>query len=245
MSIDAVIRLPELQEGSQQQELRQIRSYLYQLAQQLQFALGSVSQAQAQTEAAVQSVAEKSSPTANFGQLKSLIIKSADIVDAYYEQISRRLEGIYVAQSAFGTFAQETAQQITENSEEITRSFFNQQQILGSLAQLETQLLEVNAYVKTGLLYSETDGTPIYGVEIGQQTWENEAVTFRKFTRLSAGKLSFYDSADTEVAYVSDSKLYITEAEIGTLTARSAAVSILQLGSYTLTSGQDGHLILN
>lgn len=236
------IRLPDLTDGQPRQQLQQIRSYLYQLAGQLQYALGAVNQAQQQTDREVKAVAAAQNPAATFTSLKSLIIKSADIVDAYTESISRKLEGIYVAQSAFGTFAQETGQQIEENAEGIRRSFTNQQQILGSVAELENQLLDVSAYVKTGLLYYDGE-MPVYGVEIGQKNQENGTVTFQKYTRLRAGKLSFYDSDDREVAYISDSQLTITRADIFSLRAQTAAVGTLQLGSFTLRENGN-HLTL-
>ena len=44
----------------------------------------------------------KDDPISNFNSIKGLIIKSADIVDAYYEETSYRMQSAYVAQSAFG-----------------------------------------------------------------------------------------------------------------------------------------------
>ena len=38
--------------------------------------------------------------------------------------------------------------------------------------------------------------------------------TFNKYARFTSEKLSFYDSNDNEVAYISDKKLYITHVEI-------------------------------
>lgn len=242
MSVD--IRLPDLKEGTERQELRQIRSYLYQLALQLQYALGSVNQAQEQTRDKVRAL-EKQNPAANFTVLKSLIIKSADIVQAYSEEIQRRLEGVYVAQSAFGTHAKETAQQITENSEGIRRSFTSTEQIMGTVSELQSSLLETAAYIKTGLLYEDADGIPCYGVEIGQKTLTDGTVQFQKYTRLSAGKLSFFDENDTQVAYISDQSLHIAQAEVENLNARQASFASLSLGSYSLCPGQDGHLTLS
>lgn len=242
MSVD--IRLPDLKEGTERQELRQIRSYLYQLALQLQYALGSVNQAQEQTRNKVRSL-ENQNPAANFTVLKSLIIKSADIVQAYSEEIQRRLEGVYVAQSAFGTYARETAQQITENSEGIRRSFTSTEQIMGAVSELQSSLLETSAYIKTGLLYEDADGIPCYGVEIGQKTLTDGTVQFQKYTRLCAGKLSFFDENDTQVAYISDQSLHIAQAEVESLNARQASFASVSLGSYSLCPGQDGHLTLS
>lgn len=241
MSMD--IRLPDLQEGSEAQQLRQIRSYLYQLAVQLQFALGSVNQAQEQTRKSLQAMQSRS-PQTDFGALKSLIIKSADIVEAYSEEITRKLAGHFVAQSAFGTFAQETTQTVTENSEAILRSFTGQELLQQSVENLESRLLDVNAYIKTGLICRDALDAPVYGVEIGQTTRSDDTVTFRKYTRLSAGKLAFFDGNDTEVAFISDSTLFITQADIGTIQAQSADVQSLHLGNYSFTLGRDGHLTL-
>ena len=118
------IPLPRQITGSGQEQLRQIQSYLFRLSQELELALGTVDKqlltlrdTAAQTERAVRTVSESQNPKAQFSSLKALIIKSADIVNAYYEEISRKLSGEYVAQSDFGTFRQETRQSITENSQ--------------------------------------------------------------------------------------------------------------------------------
>lgn len=241
------IRLPELTGGSEQEQLQQIRSYLYQLAGQLQYALGTVS---IQTEKEVQALraaAAKSTsvtPAATFTSIKSLIIKSAEIVDAWYEQVERRLEGQYVAQSAFGDYAERTEQAIRENSEGITRSFTDVQELQSRVEGIASAVLETQAYIRTGLLYYREDGGPMYGVEIGQQSSAEGVVRFRKFARLTAEKLSFYDSSDVEVAWISDRQLHITEADIRELTAGQASLGGLRIGDYSLSLGTDGHLTL-
>lgn len=222
MNTNTEIRLPNITGGTEKEQLRQIRSYLYQTAQQLQFALGSITQAQTRTEQkadeAKAAAREAADPGATFNSIKSLIIKSAEIVDAYYEEVNRRLEGQYVASSDFGTYAQATSQQITENSEWIARVFTNVQSIRSDLEQVKNTTLEVNAYVRTGLLYYGADGNPVYGLEIGQQNREAEVVTFHKYARFTAGKLSFYDNNDTEVGYFADYQMHITNARVsGTL----------------------------
>lgn len=220
MTID--IRLPSIH-GSEKEQLSQIRSYLYQTAQQLQFALGNITAqqdkvAQEVVKAAASSVAEKS-PTAAFNSIKSLIIKSADIVDAYYEQINRRLESIYTAKSEFGAFKEEASQDIAENANGIERAFTNIQTVESALAEVQNQTLAVSAYVKTGLLYYDDAGFPVYGLEIGQENKDNGETVFNKYARFTSSRLSFYDNNDTEVAYFSDYKMYITNAHIkGNLT---------------------------
>lgn len=237
------IRLPEISGGSTEAQLRQLQSYLYGLASQLQYAFDTVAAQQAEAPAAP--VSREKTPAETFTSIKSLIIKSADIVDSYTERISRSLAGTYIAQSEFGLFRQETQQRIEENAEGITRSFRNLQEILGAVEGIEDRLTEVNAYIRTGLLYTDSQGTPIYGVEIGQQEHRDGTVQFRKYARLTADRLGFYDSNDTEVAYISDYRLHITTADIHTLTAEEAAVARLQIGDYIWRQTSDGHLTLS
>ena len=221
MTID--IRLPNITGKTDREQLVQIRSYLYQTAQQLQFALGNIT-AQQETvkKDAVQAAAaamEKKGPTATFNSIKSLIIKSADIVDAYYEEINRRLERLYVARSDFGTYKEQTSQSIKENADSMERAFASIQQITSEVEEVKKQTLAVAAYVKTGLLYYDDNGFPVYGLEIGQENTEDGVTSFDKYARFTSGRLSFYDNNDTEVAYFSDYKMYITNAHItGTLT---------------------------
>jgi hypothetical protein len=162
---------------------------------------------------------------AAFASLKPLIIKSADIVEAYYEEISKRLVGEYVAESDFGTFREQTIQDIEANSTGITQFFTNLQELITDIDNINFKLLEVNAHIRSGLLYNDANGVPIYGLEIGQKNIVDGKEVFNKYARYTSDRLSFYDQNDTEVAYISDYKLYITNAEV---------TGTLQLGGYII-----------
>lgn len=237
------IRLPELSGSTEAEQLRQIRSYLYSLASQLQYAFDGAEQEQ-QTALSTPRTAARQEETPTLSSIKSLIIRSAEITQRIAEKLETRLSGKYVAQSQFGTFTQMTEQRIAASAEELRQEFTNWQRIETDVEQIRSSLLEVSASIRTGLLYEQEDG-PVYGVEIGQQEREDGVVRFRKFARLTADRLSFYDRNDTEVAYVSDSALHVTSAEAASLTAGAAAVQRLQLGQYTWQLGGDGHLTLN
>ena len=87
-------RYPNITGLSEQEQLRQLKSYLYQLVEQLNNTEAlTVTTAQKPADSAV-TAKDSGSAAAGFGALKSLIIKSADIVDAYSEQIEKRLEEI-------------------------------------------------------------------------------------------------------------------------------------------------------
>lgn len=215
-------RLPSIT-GSETEQLSQIRSFLYQFIPQLQWAMsqlnttaGSAYVVNKENKAAEQK--ESFNAEVAFGALKPLIIKSADIVQAYYEEISSRIVGSYVAESDFGAFVEKTEQEIVQSSTDIEQIFHNMQGILTDLEDLNFTLAEVNAHIKSGLIYYDDDGIPVYGLEIGQRNTIDGEEVFNKFARFTSDRLSFYDQNDTEIAYISDYKLYITNAEVtGTL----------------------------
>lgn len=222
---------------------RRMYAYLYQTVQQLNWAMKHIQTVQTLPsggESSGRTLSEGTVSTQAFSQIKSLIIKSADIVNAYYETIEKKLRGQYVAQSEFGTYAEETELALQANSSGITQNFANIQQITGNLdsiqqaatassqdvaqlrqelVRLDTQLTQTNAYIRSGVIGEDENGIPIYGLEIGQTNEVSGQEVFNKYARFSSSRLSFYDQNDTEVAYISDYKLYITNVHItGTLT---------------------------
>lgn len=260
------LRLPNITGLTEKEQVLQMRNYLYQLVGELQFAFNDTSSASSNVVASSQqnggtAVYSNIDVKTAFPVLKSLIIKSADIVDAYYDEISKRLEGVYVAQSDFGTYKEETTQAISATSSDITQAFDNIQTInttlsgevsgikknvedttkalsdsisatasdleesigdvsenlggkIDALTKNVDALLTVNAYIKSGRLYYNDEGLPVYGIEVGQTNNVNGEDVFKKFARFTADRLSFYDQNNDEVAYISDYKLYITSVEI-------------------------------
>lgn len=213
-------RLPNITAPTAEGQVAQISSYFVQLIEQLNFALNSID-----------SMASKGGDTSNqsggtssgnaetnaqntFSEIKSLIIKSADIVNAYYEEFKKRFDGLYVAESEFGTFEEKTKQDIIANSTSIESLYANIQTIISDIENVENTIIDVNAHIKSGLLYYDVDGTPVYGLEIGQRTEVDGVETFNKYARFTSEKLSFYDKNDNEVAYISDRKLYISNVEV-------------------------------
>jgi hypothetical protein len=214
VSID--IRLPNITARDEAGQLAQIRSYLHQMVEQLNWALGSIetSSSEAVVEAKSVAASANSDPVSTFNGIKALIIKSADIITAYSEEISRRLDGLYVAESEFGVYKEETSQVISETSTELTRAFSNIQSITDTVDGISEMLIGVNATIKAGLLYYDDDGIPVYGLEVGQKTEKDGVEVFNAFARFVASRLSFYDENGNEVAYVSNNKLFINQVEV-------------------------------
>lgn len=211
-------RFPKITAKDEAGQLQQMQSFLFQLVEQLNYAMKMVdgdSAGVANVSSASAASREADAKAQNtFNSIKSLIIKSADIVNAYYETINARLKGQYVAESDFGTYTEETDAKIEGNSKSIAQHYENIQQILSDIEGFENKLIEVDAHIKTGLLYYDETGAPVYGLEIGQRTEMDGVETFNKYARFTSEKLSFYDSNDNEVAYISDKKLHITHVEV-------------------------------
>lgn len=234
------IRPPQLTGGTPQEQLGQLQRYLTALAQQLQFAFDAVQGGSPEmTAAPLPPRQQEQQRQETLRQLKALILKSAQVTQVLEQQVSKRLEGKYVAVSQFGTYCQETSQTLEANSRELRQTFQNVQQLESTVAGLGSAVREVNASIRTGEI---ADG--VYGVEIGQQEREDGIIRFRRYARLTAEKLSFYDSNEIEVAYVSNRRLYVTAAEIAEVSAGRLSVPHVQMGEYTWQVGQDGHLSL-
>lgn len=237
MSFD--IRLPNLTATNPEAKLQQMQSYMYQLVQELNWALNTIETGSSSSQS-VANTSNKSVTTENgkdaqasFNDIKALIIKSADIVSAYYEEMKERFDGQYVAESDFGTYVETTSAEINKTSTGVSELYTNLQQIITDIDNLEHRLIDVNAYINSGLLYTDDSGVPVYGLEVGQRNVIDGVEVFNKYARFISNRLSFYDENDTEVAYVSDYKLYITNAEI---------TGSLKLGRYVIDTS-DGLII--
>lgn len=231
-------RLPNITATTPEGKMAQMQSFLYQTVEQLNWALntlesgvGSGNLVNQANKKGGSSSAEKDA-VASFNEIKSLIIKSADIVNVYSENIRKRLDGEYVAVSDFGTYTENTALTLEENSKGITQNYENIQIIESSVKGVEDSLIEVNAHIHTGVLYYAEDGSPVYGLEIGQKTEIDGVEVFNKYARFTSEKLSFYDQNGNEVAYISDKKLYISHIEVtGSYTIGKLVDTVLADGS--------------
>lgn len=221
------ITLPKITATNPTDQMRQMQSYVYQLAEQLNWAFSTIETA---TEGNVSpdikydgaEPASEEDAVSTFNSIKSLIIKSADIVKAYEETIFSDFNGKYFAESDFGTYLEVTNKTIEENSKGVNEVYTNVQTIEGKVDGIDNETKTTNAYIKRGLLGYDESGEAVYGVEVGET---NEGV-FSKYARFTADRLSFYDAGGTEVAYIGAGCLYIV--------GKSVFLGELQLGGYKI-----------
>lgn len=203
------IRLPQITGSTEKEQLEQMKTYMFQLTRDLNFALKDVQTSETKylqssrsgdknTSQGItgemgdtsQGIAEQEQAIETFFKLKRLIIKSADIINAYYEEINKKLKSVYLASSDFGTFLENNLADY-----KITPEFA--QQTLDSFKEIEDTVNGIYAlrkdscYIKTGWL---DDDNTIAGVEIGKYSELGNNVIDKGFARLTTDGLIFYDS---------------------------------------------------
>lgn len=227
------LRLPNINSETPEGQLSQIRSYLYQFAEELNWALNTLSTAEESKEV-IQTTSEataarESKAQDTFDDIKSLIIKSADIVNAYYEEIDNllSLSGKYAAEADFGEggvsgYIKETQQKIRGTSEYIEQNFYSKETIDGMLDALR----ETSGYIRTGFVGTTLTDPPNdteIGIEIGNFNTDEP----QRFARYTAAGIELFDGSksNTPVVTISQKKIRISSAEF---------TSEVKMGGYKL-----------
>ena len=215
------------------EQLESMRRYLCTLTDQLNLADWSAGAVLQEVSRAIDADslpdAERKTQLGNFGQLKALIIKTADYAAANSESFKTQLSGNYVAVSDFGKYWQKATMTVDGNE-------FGIRQLYDYAAGINNDFaVNSQQYVKTGLLYYN-GAVPVYGVGVGNiettVTKDGETVvdqTKNELVTVTPGRLSFWQSG-SEVAYLTDKKLHFPS---GTLEATNAVLS----GTLTAASG--------
>lgn len=226
------ISQPPILNGSERQQLVQVRQYLYQMSRDLNFALNNLTEGNFATGSMAHKVLNGGDTEGQLGTeaknqlstLKSLIIKTADTVRAEMDLLEARLSSTYVAQSTFGTFAEEINTQLTATAENVQQSIDYQAQLTDDLngitSEFNRYVIETGGYIKQGIIGYE-NGVPIVGIAIGQDIKvtgadtkdgkEYEIIdTSSNMSVWTPNKLAFYVNG-MEAAYVSNGAFYVAD----------------------------------
>lgn len=246
------LRLPNITASTAQEQLIQVKSYLFSLTEQLNWALktlegsggtSNTSNVQIASNQGTEATTNKN-PIDTFNSIKSLIIKSADIVKAYSEEIEKKMSGIYVAQSDFGTYTEETEVKLGANSKEISALFENVQTIDSDVESINkvlttdgstTKILSTDAWVKIGAIATEETGHYLYGIEIGQTNEIKGQKVETKLAQYTSDGIYLYDG---------NSKDWSVRLARNTLTVNAIeAKTTFKQGVFKTTVQTDGSLI--
>ena len=197
-----------------------------------------------------------------YSTLKDVIIKTANEVnqtmrglDSLTKDYGTRLsevESQYIAVSEFGKYKEETKSTLDQTSKNL-ELLINWQKDLdlstwqastdAALDALEKYRVNSESYIRAGTL-GERAGSPIIGIEIGQTTKTTvdgqETDSFQRFARFTTEKLSFYDNNGSEVAYLSNNRLVVRNADIkdelrinGYLAETKSGLALKWVGRFT------------
>lgn len=226
----STLPLPMAPMGTVQEQLMQQYSYLLQMSQQLNLTLGQLEElggsagtASARRQAARYSGTEETKAAQEqYETLRSMIVKTAEQVKKTTEELTAKLEEEYVASSDFGGYVAKLSAYLEANPEAVTQyySFFSdlQANVEAVDAAFAHYKVDTEGYIRTGIVYYDSE-VPIYGVAVGQGLTAREVdgqrvVEQNNFRAVfTATRLSFWQDA-TEVAYVSNNRLYITNITV-------------------------------
>ena len=240
----STLPLPMAPMGTVQEQLMQQYSYLLQMSQQLNLTLGQLEElggsagtASARRQAARYSGTEETKAAQEqYETLRSMIVKTAEQVKKTTEELTAKLEEEYVASSDFGGYVAKLSAYLEANPEAVTQyySFFSdlQANVEAVDAAFAHYKVDTEGYIRTGIVYYDSE-VPIYGVAVGQGLTAKEVdgqrvVEQNNFRAVfTATRLSFWQDA-TEVAYVSNNRLYITSITV---------LDSISIGSWRMESG--------
>ena len=236
------LRLPEINAATDREKLQQIKSYLYQMTQELNMALETVDREQAQflknaKESVSSAVKESTSPLKTFAGIRDLIIKNADFVAEFSQKLSLELSKAYVAQADIGTYVEEGTAELSATADALTQNYNKQQKIITDLQTAIAQL-DTTAFIKTGEI-DEEDGVPIYGVAIGQVTKDEDGnEVYNAAAKFKPSGLELFDSTDAEkpVATFKNDQMTVNNAVVtGSLTVAGLKFEKVANGNYRLS----------
>ena len=226
----SVMEMPAVPAGTLAQQVQQQYTYLFRLAQTLNRAMEQVectagaqaAQAQRTTVSSREAREERAHQAAT---LKSLIIKSADVVRQEMDRLATELKGSYVAQSEFGDYLERISQRIEADPSQLSQYFKFASDIRADVDRVGVDFAsyktDVEGYIRQGIV--GYDGTvPIIGIAIGQdirtsqtgvETEQGVYDVIDKSSNMSVWtteKLSFYIGGQ-ETAYFSNGKLTVAQ----------------------------------
>ena len=228
------IRLPNISASADMQtQMAQMRSYMYQMVEQLNWALSAMdggAQAQeqqlpGQTTTPASDNKKEDDTNQRMANLRDLIIKSADVVRQEMDRLATELKGSYVAQSEFGDYLERISQRIEADPSQLSQYFKFASDIRADVDRVEVDFAsyktDVEGYIRQGIV--GYDGTvPIIGIAIGQdirtsqtgvETEQGVYDVIDKSSNMSVWtteKLSFYIGGQ-ETAYFSNGKLTVAQ----------------------------------
>lgn len=213
---------PNITGSTPEAQLKSMQSWMFQLTEQLQYALNNLDTSNfseggvAQIVKSAETNESKEKIQSEFEGLKSIIIKTADTVKANYEEITESLESDYLAVSDFGEYSETNKAEIFKTASGMTQYFNRVESVEANVDRVDTSfqsyVKETNAYIRTGWL----DQLDTYGVEIGEERVEHddegkETISFNRYATWTSSELAFWQNG-VKLGYFKGDSLFVNGA---------------------------------
>ncbi len=207
---------PPILTGKTEDQLRQMYNHLFKLSNQLNEALMNISVEQMAPDVReiikTGAKAEVTNRT-NTEALKTLIIKTANVVRSEMDEIRTTLESHYEALSEqFGTYQEDIELQISANANGIEQAYTLIETVTEAGEDTAQTLRKLNANIFSGILDA---GTGEVGIAIGYNVTNNDGTmnNANKMATFTADRLTFYVNG-VPVAYFGNRVFHITDGEV-------------------------------
>lgn len=208
---------PPILAGDEQAQLKQLQRYLSTVSDKLNTALMTITieQMAPETQQVIREAGGEKTQEQYEG-LKTMIVKTAEVVRNEMDEIRTHLESNYEALSSdYGTFKENFTQDVTATATGVLQSFGYEQRISSMESTTGEMLTKLNSYIFMGVVRYE-NGLPVTGIAIGDGHITNDDGTIdtgNQMATFTAKKLSFYQNG-IELAYFSNNVMHIANAEV-------------------------------
>ena len=228
---------PPVLRGEAEAQLQQLYSYLMAMSNSLNTALMDISIDQIAPETVTEfRQAEAEERNKQYTGLKSIIIKTAEVVRTEMDEIRTTLEMRQSAMSEqFGNLETQLTNQISATAEGLNQAFTYIEMLSDAAEESGVFQSKFSSYVNVGVIRYD-QGRPITGIAIGENI-TNPDGTINQNNRMATftvDRLSFYQNG-TEIAYFSNNVFHIANGEIN---------NTLKIGNHIWKKLSDGAMAL-
>jgi len=165
-----MFELPPLLQGDEQNQLRALREYLVRLALSLEPAIAQASElsAAAPPAASIQAAAQKQEAQ----ELKSLIVKTANVLEHELDALSETFSERYLALSDFGAYRENIAAIVTQTARGVVESYDFQARLDALNASGEATQSAVHTLqgeIRRGLIVDPATGDTVLGIAVAEK----------------------------------------------------------------------------
>lgn len=216
------IEYPNISDQTPEGQLKQVKDYLFLLADKLNLQDNSAEKVFQEVSKAIDAEAvattdnEQAAKLREYANLKALIIKTGEYAVTHSEEISKVFNSSFGANSDFGKYYEELERRVTENAQGVEDLFTYTAGINNENGNFG---VGTKQFIKSGLLYYDENQIPVFGVGVGVlstvATEEDEVIDLKqnRLATFAADEIAFWDNGN-KVAYISGNAINFPAANI-------------------------------